>query len=61
LSDPAHRIVGLKYELKAARAKVRELSEKNRRWHSVAQTLRKLAGLDEERFSNLLKAESLSE
>ena len=52
-------ILGLKRDLKTTRERVRELKDQNVRWYSVAQTLRKLAGLDEEKFKNLLKAESL--
>jgi hypothetical protein len=52
-------ILGLKRDLKTTRERVRELKDQNMHWCSVAQTLRKLAGLDEEKFKNLLKAESL--
>jgi len=52
-------IVGLKRELKATRESLRELRDQNQRWLSVAQILRKLAGLDEDKFKNLLRAESL--
>jgi hypothetical protein len=52
-------IIGLKRELKTTREKARELKDQNARWCSVANILRKLAGLDEEKFKNLLKAESL--
>jgi hypothetical protein len=53
-------ILGLKRELKTTREKVRDLSAQNRRWCSVAQSLRKLAGLEDEKFKNLLRAESLT-
>jgi hypothetical protein len=53
-------ILGLKRELKATRERARDLKAKNMRWCSVAQTLRKLAGLDEAKFKNLLQSESLS-
>lgn len=52
-------IVGVKRELKATREKMRELRAQNVRWCSVAHTLRKLAGLDEAKFNNLLQSESL--
>ena len=52
-------ILGLKRELKSTREKVRELNSQNGRWRTVAQMLRKLAGLDEDKFKNLLQAESL--
>jgi hypothetical protein len=52
-------IIGLKRDLKTTRERVRELKDQNLRWYSVAHTLRKLAGLDEEKFKNLLQAESL--
>jgi hypothetical protein len=52
-------ILGLKRDLKTVRERVRELKDQNARWCSVAHTLRKLAGLDEEKFRNLLRAESL--
>lgn len=52
-------ILGLKRELKTTRERVRELKDQNARWGSVAHTLRKLAGLDEEKYKNLLRAESL--
>jgi hypothetical protein len=53
-------ILGLKRELKTTREKVRDLSAQNLRWCSVAQSLRKLAGLEDEKFKNLLRAESLT-
>ena len=53
-------ILGLKRELKTTREKVRDLSAQNQRWCSVAQSLRKLAGLEDEKFKNLLRAESLT-
>ncbi|RTE92450.1 hypothetical protein [Bradyrhizobium sp. LVM 105] len=59
MSDQDRVIVGLKRELKSTRDQVRELKTQNGRWHVVAQTLRKLAGLDEAKFKNLLQAESL--
>jgi len=52
-------ILGLKRELKATRDNARELKAQNVRWCSVAQTLKKLAGLDEGKFKNLLQSESL--
>jgi hypothetical protein len=63
-SSPAnqeHAIVGLKHELKAVRGTVRELKDQNGRWRNVCATLRKLAGLDEGQFKNLLQSESLTE
>lgn len=59
MSDHERAIVGLKRELKSTRQEVRELRSQNGRWYVVAQTLRKIAGLDEEKFKNLLQAESL--
>ena len=52
-------IFGLKRDLKTTRERMRELKDQNVRWCSVAHTLRKLAGLNEEKFKNLLQAESL--
>ena len=52
-------IIGLKRELKTIRGTVRELKDQNERWRNVAQTLRKLAGLDDDKFKNLIRAESL--
>ncbi|WP_407174533.1 hypothetical protein [Bradyrhizobium sp. STM 3562] len=52
-------ILGLKRELKTTRERVRELKAQNIRWCSVAHTLKKLAALDEDKFKNLLQAESL--
>jgi hypothetical protein len=52
-------IVGLKRELKAVRGTVRELKDQNARWRNVAHTLRKIAALDEGKFKNLLRSESL--
>jgi hypothetical protein len=60
VSGDINVIVGLKRELKGTRDRIRELKSENLRWSSVAQTLRKLAGLDEEKFKNLLRSESLS-
>ncbi|WP_035994829.1 hypothetical protein [Bradyrhizobium sp. WSM1253] len=51
--------LGIKRELKTTREKLRELNFQNDRWRCVAQTLRKLAGLDEDKFKNLLQAEHL--
>lgn len=59
MSDQERVIVGLKRELKSTRKEVRELKSQNGRWYVVAQMLRKLAGLDEAKFKNLLQAESL--
>jgi len=59
MSNEQTAIVGLKRELKIVRATVRELKGQNERWRNVAQSLRKLAGVDDERFMNLLQAESL--
>jgi uncharacterized NAD(P)/FAD-binding protein YdhS len=52
-------ILGLKRELKTVRATTRELKSQNVRWRQVANALRKLAGVDEQKFRNLLQAESL--
>ncbi|WP_035992657.1 hypothetical protein [Bradyrhizobium sp. WSM1253] len=52
-------ILGLKRELKTTREKLRQLNFQDHRWRRVAQTLRKLAGLDEDKFRNLLQAEHL--
>ena len=54
-------IVGLKRELKETRARVRFFKEQNDRWQQVGATLRKLAGLDEDQYRNLLCSESLSD
>lgn len=59
MSDQERVIVGLKRELKSTRKEVRGLKSQNGRWYVVAQMLRKLAGLDEAKFKNLLQAESL--
>jgi hypothetical protein len=59
MSNQDAAIVGLKRELKTVRATVRELKDQNERWRSVAHTLRKIAALDEDKFRNLLQAESL--
>jgi hypothetical protein len=52
-------ILGLKRELKQARAKVRNLRGENEAWRKVCATLQSLAGLDHGKFQNLLKAASL--
>lgn len=52
-------IIGLRGEIKQVRARARELTAQNKRWRDVAQSLRKLAGIDEQKFRNLLRAESL--
>jgi hypothetical protein len=52
-------ILGLKRELKSSRAKARDLSVQNERWRRMCVTLRSLAGIDAERFNNLLRSESL--
>jgi hypothetical protein len=52
-------IVGLKREIKTVRQQVRDLKGQNDRWRSVAGTLRKLAGMDDIQFQNLLRGESL--
>lgn len=52
-------ILGLKRELKTIRGTVRELKDQNGRWCNVAHTLRDIAALDEEKFRNLLRAQSL--
>lgn len=52
-------ILGLKRELKTARAGMREAKEQAARWRKVCTTLRGLAGLDDTQFRNLLQAESL--
>jgi hypothetical protein len=55
MSDPQTAIVGLKRELKYARARVRDLVAQNERLSSVAQTLRKLAGLDQADLDRLFR------
>jgi hypothetical protein len=60
MNDRDTVIVGLKRELKTTREKVRELRSQNDRWRNVAQTLRKLAGLDQDKFDNLMRSESLT-
>lgn len=59
MNDRETAIIGLKREIKAVRATVRELKEQSERWRKVCATLRNLAGLDDGQFQNLLKAESL--
>ena len=59
MADQEAKIIGLKRELKIARGKARELKGQIDGWSRVTRTLRSLAGLDEERFNNLLRAESL--
>jgi hypothetical protein len=59
MSDQQTAIVGLKRELKETRAKVHDLKEQVGRWRDVGDILRKLAGLDEEKFRNLLRSECL--
>jgi hypothetical protein len=54
-------ILGLKRELKTTRGKLRELSGQIDRWRDVAGALRKIAGLDDKQFDNLLQSESLTE
>jgi hypothetical protein len=52
-------ILGLKRDLKATRGKLRELGGQLERWRNVAGALRKIAGLDDKQFDNLLQSESL--
>lgn len=59
MGDQEITIIGLKRELKATRAKVQELKGQIDGWCRVAGALRSLAGIDEEKFSNLLRSESL--
>lgn len=59
MTDQDRAIVGLKRELKMVRGTVHELKDQNTRWLNVAHTLRKIAALDEEKFKNLLRSESL--
>jgi hypothetical protein len=59
MTDQHSAIVGLKNQIKTVRAAAREAKGENARWRNLAQTLRKLAGLDDERFANLLRSESL--
>jgi hypothetical protein len=54
-------ILGLKRDLKTTRGKLRELSGQIDCWRRVAAGLRKIAGLDEKQFRNLLQSESLTE
>lgn len=54
-------LIGLKRELASVRATARDLKQRDSRWRSVAQMLRKLAGLSDEQFANVLRSESLSE
>jgi hypothetical protein len=61
VSDPHSAIIGLKAELKTVRAKARMLEDENRRWRKVCTTLRSIAGLDPSNFTNLLRAESLTD
>ncbi|MHC2536004.1 hypothetical protein [Bradyrhizobium diazoefficiens] len=57
----ASALVGLKREIKAVRANVRELKGQAERWRKVCATLRGLAGLSDDQFRNLLRTESLPE
>jgi hypothetical protein len=59
MSKEQTAILGLKRELKQTRAKVHDLKEQVGRWRGVGEMLRKLAGLDEEKFRNLLRSECL--
>lgn len=59
MSTQETALVGLKRELKAVRGRVRELRDENARWQAVAQTLKKIAALDEDKFMNLLRSENL--
>jgi hypothetical protein len=59
MSNQETAIIGLKHELKTVRGRVRELKDENGRWRNVAHTLRKIAALDEGKFNNLLRSESL--
>jgi hypothetical protein len=59
MGDPVHALVGIKRELRTVRGAVRELRAQNERWRKVALTLRDLAALDEDKFRNLLRAQSL--
>ena len=59
MADEQATIVGLKREMKTLREKARELKGQIERWRRVTHTLRSLAGLDDQRFNNLLRSESL--
>jgi hypothetical protein len=59
MGDQGHAIVGLKMQIKTVRGIVRELKVQNERWRKVAHTLRDIAALDEDKFRNLLRAQSL--
>jgi hypothetical protein len=59
MSNQDAAIVGLKRELKTIRGRVRELKDENGRWRNLCTTLRKIAGLDEGKFKNLMQSESL--
>lgn len=59
MSDREAAIIGLKREIETVRATARDLKQQVARWRNVAQLLRKLAGLDEQKYRNLLQAESL--
>lgn len=52
-------ILGLKQECRTLRQRARALKEQNDKWRSVAHTLRSLAGMHDEQFKNLLRAELL--
>jgi hypothetical protein len=54
-------IIGLKRDLKDARAKARNVADENRRWRAVAQMLKKFGNIDDQKFANVLRSESLSE
>ena len=59
MADQTSALVGLKSTIKAVRETVRELRLENERWRKVAHTLRDLAALDDDKFRNLLRAQSL--
>lgn len=53
-------ILGLKRELKTARKKASHLKMQSLGWRSLAETMRDLFGLDDEKFRNLAQSKGLS-
>jgi hypothetical protein len=53
-------ILGLKRELKAARKKASDFKMQSMGWRSLAETMRDLLGLDDEKFGNLARSKGLS-
>jgi hypothetical protein len=52
-------IRGLKRELKTARKKASDMKVQSIAWRSLAETMRDLLGLDDEKFGNLARSKGL--